>query len=343
MFIKANSCPICAAPWEKTQDICSACGSVAELYFENPLPARHEVNEEKIERIIQRIRHYLVEHDNHGLAHYTLGLCYVNLGLLVEGLREIERARQLMPEKVHIAYEAVVVAVKQGDTSDKVLNQIDQVIGSKADFKEALFLKGVVLRKRGLVIEAARLWQAALELDNNYMPARQALQSFVNENKALLQNLTLADSIDKLAISKEVLTYIKLISSNGPGEPPPLGETSTKVLEAVLPQRAKAMRKMHALELERYEERQRRRRAAIAELEEDVISLSELVIVAAEAREAERGSQRPLTTEERSRILDRVIGEYQRQGYSLIFRTETTAQLSKKRQFSCCLAFFLVL
>ena len=108
MFTKANRCPVCFQIWEAVDGRCASCGSVAELYFEHTLPGRGEVDEEKLEKNISSVRAYLVDHENHGQARYTLGLSYVNIGLLSEGGVEIKRAAQLLPEKVQIAYEAVV-------------------------------------------------------------------------------------------------------------------------------------------------------------------------------------------------------------------------------------------
>lgn len=45
-----------------------------------------------------------------------------------------------------------------------------------------------------------------------------------------------------------------------------------------------------------------------------------------------------LTFDERRAILDKVIARYSRQGYRVLNRTDTTAQLVRPKQFSCLAA-----
>jgi tetratricopeptide (TPR) repeat protein len=358
MFTKDNSCPVCFAPWSKDYDACVSCGSIAELYYERPFPARETVDEEKLTQNMGRVRAYLVDHGNHGLARYTLGLSYVDLGLLSEGLIEIGRAAQLLPEKLQVAYEAVVLAAKQGDFSDEILNQLSRVIDRKPDFKEALYLKGVILKERKRFTDAVRVWQSAYRIDPDYAPPCDELQQFIQRNVKLLRNPSSTASIRTIrtySLPQNAIDYLDLISSGEPLKPPPLGITSMRVLETVSQEKAKLMRKMYGDDLHQYEELMRRRSAELGALEEDVIALSELSIAAVKSRaqlssaattkprSSSSGSARQLSVPERSRILDAEVQTYQKQGYTLITRTETTAQLSKEHEFSCCWAVILTL
>jgi tetratricopeptide (TPR) repeat protein len=353
MFIKANSCPMCLTPWKEGNITCLSCGAAAELYFERPLPSRDCVDEAKLEQIVSRVRSYLVDHQNHGLARYTLGLAYVNLGLLSEGWAELKRAAQLLPEKVQIAYEAAVVGAKLGDFSNAMLDSLNRVIERKPDFKEALFLRGILMRERGNLGEAARAWREACKLDSSYVPAERELQEFVRGNVKLLRDPQIAASVRRKSSSQNAIDYLDLISADEPIKPPSLGSTSMSVLRTISPAKAKVMRRMYAKDLHQYEESMQQRNTRLAELEQDLILLSELCAAALNARSTiaaaaplgvHSGAPRTgakLTVTERSQILESEIQSYQRQGYALIARTETTAQLSKKHEFSCLLAFIL--
>ncbi len=355
MFIKVGTCPVCFSPWEKDSANCISCGSIVELYYERPLADKEKVDEQKLEKNVNRIRNYLVDHDNHGPAHYTLGLLYVNLGLLPEGLGQIKRAAELMPEKVQIAYEAVVLAAKQGDYSDDVLDQINRIIKRKPEFIEALYLLGVILGKRNQFVEAARVMQRAYKLDAKYEPSKKWLTVFISKNEDLFKNPAIVRSISKMPLPQNALNYLERIGSGGPVEPPPLGKTSMKILEAISPETAKRMWKMHSERLHRHEEINQHHSKELGILAEDLVTLSELSIAAYEARgilaassmtrspqtTANSGSQ--LSVAERSKILDVEVSQYQKQGFTLLSRTDTTAQLSKKNEFDFCLALFLVI
>jgi tetratricopeptide (TPR) repeat protein len=360
MFTKPDSCPVCYAPWFEHEKKCLSCGSIAELFYERSMPDRDKVDIAKIEKNVSRVRKYLVDHENHGLARYTLGLSYANLGFLPEGLVEIKRAAQLLPEKVQISYEAVALAAKQGDFSQDSLDQIDRVIERKPDFKEALYLKGIILRESGKLPAAARAMQDAYKLDENYVHAQMELKSFIQEKESLLRDPRIASSIPRKGLPQNAVDYLHVITTAIPVPPPRLGKTSMTVLAAISGNKANLMRKMYSEDLRQYETAVDRRVKQTEALEEDFIALSELCIRATAtgsrlARDdRRRAALRPmavasseanyrLSIPERSAILDAEVQRYQKQGYMLVARTETTAQLSKKHEFDCCLAFFLVL
>lgn len=350
MFIKANQCPICEAPWNAGATRCKDCGSVAEIYFERSLPKAPELDEEKILQRIEAAREFLVEHDNHGVAHYTLALAYINLGLLTEGLTELRRATQLLPEKLQIAYETVALAVKQGDFSDDILHQLERIVERRPSFKEAIYLKGYVLNRRGMTAQAIPLWQEAYVLDSDYAPARLALERFVKANAELLTDAQVVVAIRNSGLSKKELAYLDLFNWGGMEKPRELGVTSMRVLESFSPVRARKMQRMYEAHARQHQEVEEKRAELTRTMEADLLSLSTLCLGAQEASLRIRKematrvgeSTRVLTVAERSAILDRAVIEYQKSGYQLVARTDTTAQLTKKREFSCCLAVILV-
>lgn len=349
MLIKGNQCPICDAPWQPGSARCKACGSIAEIYFESPLPKADSVDEERIQQTIDRVRAKLTAHENDGIARYILALCYLNLGFLPEAAAELQKATQLLPEKTVIAYEAAAVAAKQDDFSDDVLRKIDRALERRPDFKEAIYLKGLVLQKRGEVSEGVRVWQTAYKLDPDYLLPRQALKRYVTANYDLLRKPRVVHALRSSQLAKKERNYLDLINWTGMDKPRELGTTSMQLLESIAPARAKALRRMHAARKRQYEEVQQKRVQLEAAMQEDLIALSELCILAWKAESQTKAAARSagtrmrrLSLEERSAILDQVVRQYQKRGYRLVSKTETTAQLSRQHQFSCCLALILV-
>lgn len=359
MFIVANQCLICEAPWEEGSGRCTVCGSVNEIYFEHSLPKPGSVDREIIQQNIDRVRTILIKHENDAVARYSLALSYINLGLLPEGTTELKKAAQLLPEKTEIAYEVAAMEAKQGDSLDEILHRIDRVIERQPALKEAVYLKGVILNRRGETEEAIRVWQSAYALDADYQPPRKALDAFISANRKLLTNQQIVRAMMYSGLTRKEQNYLELLAWTGRSRPPELGKTSMQLLESISPTRANKMRKIHAAKVQEYEELDLQRSKLTAVMEADVVTLSDLCLRAQKARTqlkqeavsqlsttkssgsvSDRGR---LSIEERSAILERAIQNYQKQGYKLVSRTETTAQLSKQHEFSCCIAFFLVL
>lgn len=350
MFIVANQCLICEAPWEEGSGRCTVCGSVNEIYFEHSLPKPGSVDREIIQQNIDRVRTILIKHENDAVARYSLALSYINLGLLPEGTTELKKAAQLLPEKTEIAYEVAAMEAKQGDSLDEILHRIDRVIERQPALKEAVYLKGVILNRRGETEEAIRVWQSAYALDADYQPPRKALDAFISANRKLLTNQQIVRAMMYSGLSKKESDYLELLNQAGSDKPPELGETSMRLLESISSTKAETMRQMHAVEMQQYQKTDAKREQLMRAMEEDVVVLCRLCLLAREVHSnlstreigrATSGEKRRLSIEERSAILDREITNYQKQGYRLISQTETTAHLSKQHQFSCCLAVIL--
>ena len=73
----------------------------------------------------------------------------MHLGLLTEGISEIRKAADLLPEKVQIRYEAAALSAMNGIFNDQVLSEVNKVLARQPDFKQALYLKGVIQAELG--------------------------------------------------------------------------------------------------------------------------------------------------------------------------------------------------
>ena len=146
MFIIPGRCPTCYAHWGNSE-YCIACGCLAEIYYERELPPKERINAVRVQGIINAARGRLTQYANDGMAHYVLGLSYIHLNLIEEGLDELRKAADILPEKVGIRYEASAISVRHGLKSEEVLNQLNVVLSRQPDFKQALYLRGVVLEQ----------------------------------------------------------------------------------------------------------------------------------------------------------------------------------------------------
>jgi len=358
MYIEANHCPVCAAPCPDGGSQCNVCGSTVEIFFEHPLPTRDSIDEPKVQEAIDHARADLIEHENDGVAHYKLALAYLNFGLIDEGSAELQRSVQLLPEKAPVAYEAAVISVKRKDYSDDVVRLLDRAIDRQPNFQEAIYLKGFVLEKQGGTEQAVRLWQEAHQLDPDYLPPELSLEKYIRATQPLLENPQIVHSLRSSSLTKKERNYLDLINWTGVEKPRELGETSMSLLSSLSPAKAQKMRRIHAARVSAFKEAQAQHERLSNVMHSDLVSLSNLCLRAGRAQSSisvpnqagsrqaiarQNDTMRRLSVKERTAILDQQIQQYQKQGYRLVSRTSTTAQLAKEHEFSCCLALILVL
>jgi tetratricopeptide (TPR) repeat protein len=295
-----------------------------------------------LQGVIDAARRRLTQYANDGMAHYALGLSYVHLNLIEEGLAELRKAADLLPEKAAIRYEASAISVRHRLNSYEALNQLNVVLSRQPDFKQALYLRGIVLEQQGKMGYAVKDWQSAYQIDSQYMPVVKRLADFIATER---QSLAIS-SLNEANLDQASGAYLRFLTMPMPPSPLPLGETSMDLLRLLSEKTAQRMQKMHAEKVREYEATLNERNNVLQEMESDLIGLSSLCLASFEARQHRQIQQsistRPLTIQERSAILDRVIRGYQKSGYRLLSRTETTAQLYRPKQFSCCIAVIMV-
>ena len=346
MFITSDRCPVCYQKWGDGK-VCPSCGGQAEIYYERDLPLPESIDAERLQGVIEAARIRLAKYPDDGNARYVLGLNYVHLGLLPEGITEIKKAADLLPEKVQIRYEAAALSAMVGIFNNEVLDEVNKVLARQPDFKQALYLKGVIQEELGNIPLAVRAWQQAYNLDQDYKPATFRLSHFTERERPYLKTPTILRSLSVAAnVDENTRALLKQLSAPLPSSPPPLGKTSMRLLHSISLDTARRMRKIHTREVQAYQNDLSRRDLAWEELESDIIAVSDVCIVSYELRQRQptprKSGVRMLTVAERSAILEDAIQRYQKGGFHLVSRTDTSAQLYRPKQFSCCLAIILV-
>ena len=287
MFLAKDRCPSCFASWGSSIH-CPACGGLAEIYFERDLPRQDQIDPTRIQSMIEVARTRVYSHPNDGNARYMLGLNYVFLGLIDEGISELDIAAEIMPELAQIRYEAAALSAKQGRFDDKILREIDHVIEMKPEYKEAYFLKGVIQENRGDIGSAVKAWQIAYQLDLSYVVAETKLLDFIFAERDSLSASAVTKPGSGLQLDDELIQDIKLVCSAEPMAPPPLGGMSMSILTGIIPKVADKMHQMH-LEVENgYTQQLALREDAWQHLEGDLVTLSDICLVNREERVIEQ-------------------------------------------------------
>jgi len=345
MYLEPSHCPVCNNSLPEAVHRCTHCSSVIVLRpgGESPFPAN--ANRNLVRSVVEQVRQSLLERPEDGRMRYRLGLCYYNLGLLDESIEQIQQAAALMPERTEVRYELAVLLHQKGKLQD-ALNHLDKAIAHDNTLTSAFVLRGLIHQARDSIEQAVADWQAALRLGDP--TSRKHLQAFVREYRSLVPKY-----VQPSSVSDELAAYIRLLARPDPTEPRPLGATSMRILKAVWPAKARVMRSIYQARIAEY----RRTLDDLTEqrklMEEDVLGLSSLCIEAHRRRQQQVAAMQArapvptsapaaqeLTVEERRAILDRVIGRYSRQGYRVVSRTDTAAQLVRPKKFSFWWALF---
>ena len=277
MFLAKERCPACFAQWGSSI-YCPACGGLAEIFFERDLPKQDQVDGERLQSMIQVARTRVYSHPNDGNARYMLGLDYVFLGLIEEGIAELDIAADILAGVIQIRYESAALSAKLGRFDDKILEKIKGVIEIKPEYKEAHFLEGVIHENRGEITAAVKSWQNAYKIDPLYQPAETKLLDFIIEERETLSPTFVKSGDDGLSLSDTIMEHLRLVCSPEPEEPPPLGGTSMALLSRFLPGAADEMRQKHRLVISEYMQDLALRENAWQHLESDLVTLSNICL-----------------------------------------------------------------
>ena len=348
MHLEASRCPICNSSVPESVDCCTHCNCAILLHPSGEVPFLTNTNRDFVRSTIQQVRQSLLGQPEDGEARYRLGLCDYNLGLLDESIEQIQKAAELMPEKAEIRYELAVILCQKGNPQD-ALGHLDKAIARDETLSSALVLRGLVHETQGSVGRAVADWQAAFRLGDTIM-GREHLEAFIRRHSS-----TVSMYLDPKSVSGQLATYVRLLGTPDPVDPRPLGKMSMRILDAIWPAKADAMRSMYQARVAQFRQRLddlvERREA----MNEDVLGLSSLCVEAyhrmrqrAAEVQAQRQASTPrrtssppaLSVDARRAILDRTIGGYSRHGYRVVSRADTAAQLIQPKKFSFWWALF---
>ena len=185
---------------------------------------------------------------------------------------------------------------------------------------------------------AVRAWQQAYKLDQGYEPAALKLIQFTARERPYLEEPTnLHSLIGAVDVDENTRVLLKQLSAPPPSSPPPPGETSMRLLQSISGDTARRMRKIHTREVQAYKNDLGQREAAWKELKSDIVAYSDICVASYEVRQREPAPQksgvRMLTIAERSAILEDAVQRYQKSGFRLVSRTDTTAQLYRPKSW----------
>lgn len=272
MLLSALRCPICEQQDAAQQGRCPTCRSLTT--FESVFPAfnRISVVEPLVQEGIERARRQIKADLRDGHAHYALGLAYLNFGLREQGIDELCRAAELLPEQHRIRYELALASTAGGDAT-AAIDHLDRALKLAPELVPyrylEYYLQGVFANERQKVRVAVGHWIQAFRLDPAAPIARETLQQFVHEHQARLSQSIVAKQPGLTPEQQEALNILsgraRAATQRVPGAPRtphPLGKTSMRLLRKYAPARAAALEQMytervaaHAAAVEQYEQR----------------------------------------------------------------------------------------
>ena len=331
---------------------CTRCGCFTRVPAVTEAGAFQQIERHLVQGAIEETRQSLLDRPQNGPLHYRLSLCYYHLGLLDESADEMRRAVGLMPEKTECRYELALLEYRQKQ-NESALETVDKVLALDTENAEALTLRGVLRSHRGLWEQAVADWQRAYERGET--TSRKHLESYIGENAKLIP-----EHLDDSSVPAGLAQYVRLLKEPKPIAPPEPPDVLLQVLDRVWPSESAAMRG-------RYHDRLAQFREALVEqakqrkvMEDDIVGLSTLCVEAArrkgqhaseyDARSTQAARQArvlpasmestgsELSLDERRTILEKTIARYSRRGFRIENRTDTTAQLVKRKEFSCLAA-----
>lgn len=256
MLINPPACPICGNEVNQNSVRCPSCRCTVQFTPDPPTFSRGEIVESLVQPIIDRHRAQLATNQHDGIAHYILGLCYLNYALRDQGIAELQRAADLLPEKHAILFELAVLLGTSG-TYARAVEQLAIALQMAPERRDYQFLHhylhGAAAQAGHQVRTAVTSWTAAYQLAPEYGPAVRALTEFIAAHQAKLtqpiaravKSLESAD-LEGLRIlnSDPAVQQTKLPQApRKPGDP---GKISMSLLRKLAPARAVAIEHMHS-------------------------------------------------------------------------------------------------
>src|ERR1041385_784157 len=98
MLIKPLTCLICQNALSERDMQCPRCHCVVQFTVQPPAFSRSNLVEALVQPVLEASRTQVAASPQDGLAHYILGICYINYELLDQGIVAMQRAAWLLPE-----------------------------------------------------------------------------------------------------------------------------------------------------------------------------------------------------------------------------------------------------
>jgi len=255
LILRPLTCPICQSALAGQAVQCPRCHCIVQFTLQSPAFARNKLNEALVKPVLEASRAQVVASPQDGLAHYILGLCYVNYELLDQGLTELQQAAVLLPELDRIRFE---VAILHSVTAQfaPALEQIllaQKIVPNDPEYQYlAYYLRGMASQTYNELRAAVTSLGQAYQLAPDGELAVTALTQFVDAHVAKLSQ-PIARALPGLAPSDaenlRVLTSDPALQKEAHPKAPPkpgeLGSVSMSLLRKLSPTRATAVERIH--------------------------------------------------------------------------------------------------
>lgn len=278
MLVSGSTCPICSSLVDPLATQCPECQCVVQIGLESPSPGDGSAVRPMVQAAIDRSREQIGSNLRHGLAHYTLGLGYLNYGLMDQGLEELSQAAALLPEQHPIRWEIAVVSAQRG-MNEAALHQLGHALRlapTNRDYRyfEAM-LNSQLAEGRDELRTAVQSWLKAYDLAPELAPARDWLQAFVQEHAHKLQN---ANKAIVAHLSPADLDAAWVLATTPESQAPPLpaapkalqdpGKIGINLLRKIAPGRAAAIEEMHTERVAAHQQTSVEHEAALRDAQE---------------------------------------------------------------------------
>jgi tetratricopeptide (TPR) repeat protein len=264
MLLKGQFCPVCTGTADVQAPRCPRCRSIIQFTLEPPALGRSYVDEALVQAALDDARAQLARSLQDGQAQYSLGLCYLNMGIFDQGIEGLRRAVELMPEKHVIWFEIAMVRVaqRQYGIGRHEIEQGLRLAPENQDYRYLdHFLAGNAALLRGELRAGVTALIAAYELRPHASPAAEALHSFISAHEAKL-NQPIAQGLTGLAAQDAA--NLKVLATNpaqqkqrlpvAPKTPRDPGKLSMNLLRRIAPARAEAVEQIHQQRVAAYQE-----------------------------------------------------------------------------------------
>lgn len=263
MFIKSSTCPICENAVSAQDMRCPTCRCIIQFTLDQPTFSQSEIIEALVQAAIDRCRAQTSVNAQDGIAHYVLGLCYLNYTLLEQGIEELRKAAALLPERHTILHELALLCSQPGQYAVG-LDYVNRALKLAPENRNYQYLQhyltGMTAQARHEIRPAIMSWLAAYQLAPDLSLAAGALRQFIAAHEAKLTQ-PFARSLPGL--DPRDAESLKLLNSNPatqqqtrpqtPKAPSELGKISMSLLRKLSPTRATAIEQMHVERIAAYQ------------------------------------------------------------------------------------------
>ncbi len=135
-----------------------------------------DVDQNVFAMLLETLQVALERQPEHAELHFHCGRVLSRLGRPGEAIIATERAVEIEPNFIHALIELAKL-YQQTDRNEDATTRLERAISAGADYADVYYLLGNLYRDQGQPARAREAYCHALELNDHYQDARQALES----------------------------------------------------------------------------------------------------------------------------------------------------------------------